>query len=353
MIKSISTKIALVLCIVFTALALVGCASTMLYTRTGNLAAELDAERAQEAAILAGQQSGAQPAQPGTTAQTGVTTPAKPKVKPKINHGPYEAINEKAMVAFRGLTTDGEPNSCWILIDSNTDQKGMKATDIQYTFRNKEQGELRFVNTASENSVIYTVAFPQVDAESMVSDFNNWVFQTGVSVQKNEASRFPNTYLVSFAQSGEIPFDVIYTVLMEKPKTLYRFYKEESTDSYLLVTEVTTDDKGYATFTTKDLTSFVVSETDIVAVLDKEKAEAEALKKEQARLEEEKRAAELKEKQEAEEKALLLEKQKALEVENTKNEKTRFIIIGISFGFLLVLISLISIKAWKKRTSVK
>ena len=318
-----------------------------------------DACSSPEAALAAG--NAARNSSSATTDTTTATAPAATSTAPvtdvqasearkTIKHGLYDTIDSEFIRAFKNLTTDGTPESCFLTVKSDADCKEVPISMITYTLVNKENGKITFMkqNEDKEYTVEdYSILLNQVGDEAVEADSEeDTLIDLGLSVEKATKDTYEG-YDLSFKKDQSLPFKVSIVYPLEAEKTYYVYTIDG--DEFTAVCTCTSEEDGTVTFETDNFRSYFFTETDVIADKEAIQAQADADAKAQA-------DAEAKTKADADAKALAdKEAQKeadanALYLEETKQQQS-YLLVGIVVA--VVVVAGVSYYMVKKKKSSK
>ncbi len=232
---------------------------------------------------------------PGNTGAAGSTGTVMPKnssavqnpvggksaSKPNYSHD-YPELSDETVEALGYFTKDGEPDSAYVNIASDSGQNVVKGSLLNLSRTNKEDMKISFV---SENRVDSEWIFHEWESED---DFE--LELTSTLIEDNGEYE---GYLLSFAQPGTLSGnDVTYKVNMGVSDNEIFVYRRDN-GKYSEMYRGMTDGEGMLELHPDELGEYFLSETDIIAeeerkaeearkAEEKKKAEEERLKKEEA-----------------------------------------------------------------------
>ncbi len=209
------------------------------------------------------------------------STGEKSVSKPNYSHD-YPELSDEAVEALGYFTKDGEPDSAYVNIASDSGQNVIKGSLLNLSRINKEDMKISFV---SENKVDSEWIFHEWESED---DFE--LDLTSALIEDNGEYE---GYLLSFAQPGTLSGnDVTYKVNMGVSDNEIFVYRRDN-GKYSEIYRGMTDGEGMLELHPDELGEYFLSETDIIAeeerkaeearkAEEKKRAEEERLKKEEA-----------------------------------------------------------------------
>lgn len=197
------------------------------------------------------------------------TTTSTKKSAPTLSHD-FNTITDEARLNFVKFTSDGKDNSCYLNIKDTSSDNMISGKELNATATGKEDGIINFVSENGNVTYSYT--------------FSNWTSEEEEQIDltatfvKQEESKYPDTYTLSFNQANTITNNVIFKIQTGISSNTVYIYKGNN-GTYKEISKEETDGNGYLTVTTDSLTEYTISLTDIGAEIEAEQAQLEAEKK--------------------------------------------------------------------------
>ena len=189
----------------------------------------------------------------------------------------FDTISETAEEALSYFTHDGMPESAYINVPMSSSENTIRGATLNASTTGKEDIIINFVekdDSVSEDAAILKVISWHFSNVALEDDYE---LDLTAKFEKEEDSEYDGTYSLSFNDGRTISANTlnikIYDETIENGET-YRLYPTESDDSYEEKASYTASENSIS-FPVDELTTYIVSKTDIPAE-QKAKEEQEA-----------------------------------------------------------------------------